>query len=126
MKRMKILNQEARNRGNGIAEMQSRVGRGERMREYRESKQEELVYAFLNSGLITGHLSLVTSFDHQGITLRSRQNLAVSFCGASEASQTIPEAPSATERVAPDPPISVLTQPGQTELTAKLGNAAAS
>src|SRR5262245_14658025 len=63
---------------------------------------------------------------YQGITLRSRQNLPVSFCGASAASQTMPEAPSATERVAFAPPISVRTHPGQTELMAKFGNAAAS
>src|SRR6266403_1940543 len=63
---------------------------------------------------------------HHGITLRSLQNLPVSVCGASAASQTIPEAPSATERVASAPPISVRTQPGQTELTANFGKAAAS
>jgi len=37
----------------------------------------------------------------------------------------MPLAPSPTERVALAPPISVRTQPGQTELTAKLGKAAA-
>src|SRR6266513_5850012 len=63
---------------------------------------------------------------HHGMTLRSRQNLPVSVCGASVASQTIPEAPSATERVAFDPPMSVRTQPGQTELMANFGKAAAS
>src|SRR5205085_2908142 len=64
--------------------------------------------------------------DYHGMTLRSRQNLPVSFCGASAASQTMPAAPSAMERVAFDPPMSVRTQPGQTELTAKFGRAAAS
>src|SRR6266404_1783746 len=63
---------------------------------------------------------------HHGITLRSLQNLPVSVCGASAASQTMPDAPSATERVAFAPPISVRTQPGQTELTAKSARAAAS
>src|SRR5207245_4433542 len=63
---------------------------------------------------------------HHGITLRSCKNLPVSFCGASAASQTIPSAPSSTDRVALAPPISVRTQPGQTEFTANLGSAAAS
>ena len=96
------------------------------MREHRESKQEELVYAFLRSGLITGHMSLVTSFDHQGMTFLSLQNFPVSFCGASQASHTMPDAPSAIDRVAFEPPISVRTQPGQTEFTADFGSAAAS
>src|SRR5437868_13171558 len=59
------------------------------------------------------------------MTLRSLQNFPVSFCGASAASHTIPAAPSATERVALAPPMSVRTQPGHTEFTAKFGNAAA-
>src|SRR6058998_2663947 len=63
---------------------------------------------------------------HQGISFRSRKNFPVSFCGASAASQTIVFAPSSTERVAPCPPISVRTQPGQTEFTANFGNAVAS
>src|SRR5438046_9382714 len=60
------------------------------------------------------------------MTLLSRQNLPVSFCGASTASQTMPVAPSPTERLAFGPPMSVRTQPGQTELTANFGKAAAS
>src|SRR5438046_7816107 len=64
--------------------------------------------------------------NHQGITLRSLQNLLVSFCGASEANHTTPARPSPTERVAFEPPISVRTQPGHTEFTANFGNAAAS
>ena len=64
--------------------------------------------------------------NHQGITFRSRQNFPVSCWGASAASQTMPEAPSATERVAFEPPMSVRTQPGQTEFTANFDNAAAS
>src|SRR5262245_17867750 len=63
---------------------------------------------------------------HQGISLRSRKNFPVSFCGASLASHTMVSAPSSTERVAFDPPISVRTQPGQTEFTANFGNAVAS
>src|SRR5438552_12151493 len=59
--------------------------------------------------------------NHQGITLRSLQNLPVSFCGASEANQTTPAAPSRTERVAFEPPISVRTQPGHTEFNANFG-----
>ena len=46
--------------------------------------------------------------------------------GASPASHTIVSAPSSTERVAPWPPISVRTHPGQTEFTANFGSAAAS
>jgi hypothetical protein len=42
------------------------------------------------------------------------------------ASQTIMSAPSSTERVAFLPPMSVCTQPGQTEFTANFGSAAAS
>src|SRR5664279_4499289 len=64
--------------------------------------------------------------NHQGMAFRSLQNLPVSSWGASDASQTIPLAPSPTERVAFDPPMSVRTQPGQTELTANFGKAAAS
>src|SRR4029453_5514634 len=60
------------------------------------------------------------------MTLRSRQNLPVSSCGAATASQTMPVAPSPTERVALAPPMSVWTQPGQTELTANFGKAVAS
>src|SRR5881396_2603249 len=63
---------------------------------------------------------------HHGISFRSRQNLPVSLRGASVASQTIVSAPCATVRVAPAPPMSVCTQPGQTELTAMPGRAAAS
>ena len=63
---------------------------------------------------------------YHGIVFLSRRNLPLKDCGASAASQTIPDAPSATERVAFAPPISVRTQPGQTELIAKSGNAAAS
>src|SRR5262245_2973885 len=63
---------------------------------------------------------------HHGISLRSRKNFPVNFCGASVASHTMVFAPSSTERAAPCPPISVRTHPGQTEFTAKLGNAAAS
>jgi hypothetical protein len=50
----------------------------------------------------------------------------VSFCGASVASHTIVSAPFSTERVAPGPPMSVRTQPGQTEFTANFGSATAS
>jgi hypothetical protein len=60
------------------------------------------------------------------MTLRSLQNFPVSFCGASAANHTIPDAPSATERVAFEPPMSVRTQPGHTEFIANFGNAAAS
>src|SRR5437763_12885702 len=63
---------------------------------------------------------------HHGITFRSFTNFAVMSCGASLASQTMPDAPSAIERVAFSPPISVRTQPGQTQFTAKSGSAAAS
>src|SRR6266487_5865044 len=63
---------------------------------------------------------------YQGITFRSLKNLPVIDCGASDANHTTPEAPSATERVAFEPPISVRTQPGHTEFTANFGNAAAS
>src|SRR5947208_13942638 len=63
---------------------------------------------------------------YQGITFRSLKNLLVIECGASDASHTTPEAPSAIERVALEPPMSVRTQPGQTELTANFGKAAAS
>src|SRR5947207_5376810 len=66
------------------------------------------------------------AFVHHGISFRSRQNLPVSLRGASVASQTIVSAPCATVRVAPAPPMSVCTQPGQTELTAMPGRAAAS
>ena len=38
----------------------------------------------------------------------------------------MPDAPSATERVAFEPPMSVRTQPGHTEFTANFGNTAAS
>src|SRR5215471_21368608 len=64
--------------------------------------------------------------NHQGISLRSRRNLAVRSCGASLASHTMVSAPSSTERLAFWPPISVRTQPGHTEFTANFGNAAAS
>src|SRR5205085_8903204 len=64
--------------------------------------------------------------DYQGMTLRSFTNLPVRSCGASVASQTIVAAPSATDRVAPSPPMSVRTQPGQTLFTAHFGRAAAS
>src|SRR5437762_10762291 len=73
-----------------------------------------------------GSCSDVQKRDYQGITFRSRKNLPVSFCGASAASQTMPVAPSPTERLAFGPPMSVRTQPGQTELTANFGKAAAS
>ena len=63
---------------------------------------------------------------YQGITFRSLKNLPVIDCGASDANHTTPEAPSATERVAFEPPISVRTQPGHTEFTANFGSAAAS
>src|SRR5215831_16140602 len=55
---------------------------------------------------------------HQGITSRSRQNGPVLFWGASAAAQTMPAAPSSTERGAAGPPISVRHQPGETEFTA--------
>src|SRR5205085_7332186 len=67
-----------------------------------------------------------TRDDHHGITFRSFTNLPVRSCGASVASQTIVAAPSATERVAFSPPMSVRTQPGQTLFTANFGSAAAS
>src|SRR4029077_9341059 len=63
---------------------------------------------------------------YQGMTFRSLKNLAVAECGASDANHTIPAAPSRTERVAFEPPMSVRTQPGHTEFTANFGNAAAS
>jgi hypothetical protein len=63
---------------------------------------------------------------YHGITFLSRQNFPVSLWGASLTNQTIPEAPSATDLVAFGPPISVWTQPGQTEFTANFGKAAAS
>ena len=76
--------------------------------------------------------SLFNSFDF--VTPPSPWNLfpitqkfsSQSFCGASAASHTIVSAPSSTERVAPCPPISVRTHPGQTEFTANFGNAVAS
>src|SRR6516162_8820813 len=55
---------------------------------------------------------------HQGMTLRSRTNFPVRSSGASRASHTAVSAPCATSRSAFAPPMSVLTQPGQTELTA--------
>ena len=55
---------------------------------------------------------------YQGIDLRSRRNSPVNFAGASVTSQTGVSAPCSTVRGAPSPPISVRTQPGQTELTA--------
>src|ERR1043166_10277596 len=65
---------------------------------------------------------------HHGISFRSRKNLPVSSRGAAVASHTIVSAPSATERGAFGPPMSVRTQPGQTEFTPMplLRNAAAS
>ena len=62
---------------------------------------------------------------HQAMGFRSRRNWPVRVCGASSASQTIVSAPSSTERGAASPPISVRTQPGETEFTAKRGRAAA-
>src|SRR5205814_8773574 len=80
----------------------------------------EFIFAMLG-----GSCSNVQKLDYQGITFRSRKNLPVSFCGASVASHTMPSAPSPIERVAFDPPMWVRTQPGQTELTANFGKAAA-
>ncbi len=57
--------------------------------------------------------------------LRSRMNRPVMDCGASVASHMIVSAPSSMERGASRPPMSVLTQPGQTELTAMLESASA-
>src|SRR5205085_6135827 len=61
-----------------------------------------------------------------GMTLRCWKNLPVSFCGASATSQTIPFAPCSGDNDAFEPPMSVRTQPGQTEFTANFGSAAAS
>ncbi len=49
--------------------------------------------------------------DHQPIGLRSRKKPPVGPPGGSVAAQTIPAAPKATSRVAPGPPMSVLTPP---------------
>src|SRR3954447_5142591 len=63
---------------------------------------------------------------YQEMTFRCWKNLPVSFCGASVASQTIPLAPCSGDSDAFEPPMSVRTQPGQTEFTANFGNADAS
>ena len=55
---------------------------------------------------------------YQGMGLRSRMNKPVMDWGASVASHTIVSAPCSTVSGASWPPMSVLTHPGQTELTA--------
>src|SRR5215203_3106388 len=57
------------------------------------------------------------SAGHHGIDRRSRKKPPVGPLFGSVAAQTGVSAPSSTERVAPDPPMSVRTHPGQTELT---------
>ncbi|MEH2048754.1 MAG: hypothetical protein V7K70_03405 [Nostoc sp.] len=49
--------------------------------------------------------------------MRSRKNLPLILRGASVANQIAVSAPSSGERGADEPPISVLTHPGQMELT---------
>src|SRR5437660_11450594 len=91
------------------------------LKSYKVTKLKRYAIGFVVT-LLT-FLTLVTFY--QGISFRSRKNFPVSFCGASLASHTIVSAPSSTDRVAPCPPISVRTQPGQTEFIANFGSAVA-
>src|SRR5689334_19880198 len=54
---------------------------------------------------------------HHAMVLPSRKKPPCGPSAPKVAAQTMPLAPTSTERLAPAPPISVLTQPGQTELT---------
>ena len=62
---------------------------------------------------------------YHGMGFRSRMNKPVMDCGASVASHTIVSVPCSTESGASRPPMSVFTQPGQTELTAIFESASA-
>ena len=82
-----------------------------------------IVLAFWQSGVTAGFMFvLVSLIAVPTILFFAFQWLPETPIGR----RLIPEAPSATERVAFEPPISVRTQPGQTELTANFGRAAAS
>src|SRR5829696_7985795 len=71
-----------------------------------------------NSYVLACPSSVAASPGHyQGIGRRSRKKPPVGPLSGRVAAQTGVSAPSSTERVAPDPPMSVRTQPGQTELT---------
>src|SRR5512146_125908 len=59
----------------------------------------------------------IKSLDYHGNGLPSRKNPPVGPLSGSVAAQIMLAAPSATLRGAPAPPISVATQPGQTEFT---------